>query len=185
MNHTPEIEEAGCARFESTLGLMDGILSGSAKAEAEQHAVSCPLCGPMLREWAPMSAALVHHFEDKAELAKPALAQMPDRVFAAIDRPKRVQAPSFFARLAAKLHLSPGQFGFVAAAAAVAVVLVPFAKTGPGTIAPSPSPSPVANAETSGGEFQVHELAFDGAEGTVYTAGDDMPVIWVSESDDA
>ena len=112
-------------------------------------------------------------------------AAAPERVFAAIDAPKRETAPGLLARIAARLHLSQGQFGFVAAAAAVALVLVPFARSGPGSIAPSPSPSPAAAAENSGGEFQVHELAFDGAEGTVYTAGDDMPVIWVSESDDA
>lgn len=192
MHHTPEIEEAGCAHFESTLGLMDGLLAGAARAAAEQHCAACPLCGPLVADWAPLHTAFVHHFEERAELAKPDLARMPDRVLKAIDgakAPTREASGGFFARLAALLHLTQAQLGLAAAAAAVAVIAIPLAKMdGSSPIAsPSPSPStaPVAGTGEDRGTSHVDQLAFDGASGTVYTTDDNTLVIWVTEADGA
>lgn len=75
-----------CPRTEQLSALIDGELSGVARAEIESHAVSCPLCGAMLRDFGELRVAL-----KPLAAARPGfdLAPLIDQRLAAGGRPAR------------------------------------------------------------------------------------------------
>jgi hypothetical protein len=196
--HAPDIAEAGCTFFESTLALLDGTLSQTEQLTAQQHAQGCQLCGPLVSGWKAIGENIHAHFEIAAERAKPDLAQVSQRVFAALSSESAPGKPAWWSRLLASVRRSQAVYAF-ATAAAVAVIAVPVWRySGPPSSSVQAMTGQAARANDlaqdvhpeSGDEghavgFHMHELAFDGATGTVYTAGDEMPVIWLSEPEGA
>ncbi len=183
MPETTVAEEVpACAAFEATLALVDGLLTGSAAAQARAHAPACAVCGPLVASWATTSAAFVAAFEDAAERAKPDLADLATRVLARVQplRPtpkpvlSRAEGPSLLSRLARFSRLVQAPVALAAAAVAIALVVLPLAKApaAPTAVAAAPEPN----------DLEMHKLAFDGADGMVFsTPTDHMTVIWVNE----
>lgn len=163
----------GCTSFEATLAFVDGLLADDEARRAEAHAHDCALCGPMVSGWAEVSGALVRSMDDAAEIAKPDLAGLADRVLARVAAPK--PAPAFGDRLLAFLSALQAPVALVAAAGAIAFVVLPMLAdpAGPGL--------EVATVLADPNDCHLHKLAFDDADGMVMKAGDNMTVIWISE----
>jgi hypothetical protein len=184
-------ELPGCAAFEATMALVDGLLAGTDEASASAHAASCGLCGPLVAGWAGASGALRAGLEEAAELAKPDLAALTDRVMSQVHRPAPARgagALGWLWRLVAPLE---APVAAVAAAGAIALVMAPVLAPAPPDEAHEPELTELAELDEESHEeagpngCSVDELTFEGADGMLMTAGDDMTVIWVSERDGA
>lgn len=175
---------AGCDAFEQTLALMDGLLEGAQRVEAQRHAGDCSLCGPMVADWAPVSQAFVRAFEDAAEAAKPDLAQLTDRVLAHVYAPvPRAEKDGFITRFLAYARRAQPWLLLGATAAALMLFL-------PSLLETPPTPAPVAEvtpAEEAPPVVVVRDLDFgDDSHGMVYrTPRGGMTVIWVTENEGA
>lgn len=178
------VTEAGCASFEHTLALLDGLLEGAHRDEALRHAGDCPLCGPMVADWAPLSRSLVDAFEDAAEAAKPDLAALTDRVLARVAAPSAPpQEDGLVARFVAFARRAQPWMLLGATAAALALFL-------PALWQSPPAPAPVATvtppvAEAPPPVVVVRDLDFgEDSNGMVYrTPRGGMTVIWVTENE--
>lgn len=184
----------GCASFEQTMMLLDGLLSGDAQKTAQQHAAGCALCGPLAAEWTPIHDAFVRNLEDAAERAKPDLVRMPDRVFAAVAPPKKVEEPGLLDGLFGFLRGAQPWALLAATAAALALVLPAIFESKPAeptTIAavePATPATPDTPADGEDGDRPVvvlRGLTFENdAQGMVYrTPRGGMTVLWVVEND--
>ena len=193
LSGTDPVAHAGCEAFERTLSLLDGVLEGEARSEAEGHAAACAVCAPLVAGWEPVSRALFDAFEDAAEAAKPDLAGMPDRVLARVFPSAPVEeAPTggglveFFRRAQAWLLLG-------ATAAALAFVLPALLETpeAPRTVAtnapPEPAPPLPAAVEDAPPYVVVRDLDFgEETDGMIYrTPRGGMTIIWVTENEGA
>jgi hypothetical protein len=186
-----ENEEPACGWFESTVQLMDGELTGGARAEALNHVSACDICSPLVRGWSQTAEHLEDGLLDASERAKPALFQVPGHVLQALaPAPPPTPRPWWAAfRVQALAGLS--------AAVMTALVLLPAHPTlpvsAPKSVAvASPAPAlahpatPIAVTPVAPNDCHVHMLAFDGADGMVYrTETDGMTVIWVNEHEGA
>lgn len=82
---------ARCPRIEEISALIDGELAGPAGEDLRAHAVHCPLCAPVLRDFTAMGAQL-HALRDTqcdVDLAAIVGARLPPRTPARRKRPVR------------------------------------------------------------------------------------------------
>ncbi len=165
MNATEWTDEAPpCDAFESTLALIDGLpIAPAERARVLSHAAACSPCGGLVNGWTLTAEALRDTFEREADDADWALRQLTNRVMARLPPP----APTLMERIVAGLR-PPLVLGF--AVGALGLVLLPLLR-------PPKPPAPP-------NDCRVHRVAFEGADGMVLTAGDDMTVIWVTEHED-
>jgi hypothetical protein len=184
-------ELPGCTAFEATMALVDGLLSGAEAARASAHAAACALCGPLASGWLATAGALRGGLEEAAELAKPELAALTDRVMAQVRRPARAEGAGALGWLWRLLGALEAPVAAVAAAGAIALVMGPVLAPAPAGEAHEPELTELAELDdeslegTGPNGCSVDELTFEGADGMLMTAGDDMTVIWVSERDGA
>jgi hypothetical protein len=181
-------EAPGCAQFEQTMELLDGLLSGAARDAAQGHARACGVCGPLLEGWPALQKDLVAGLEGAAEKAKPDLARMADRVLAQVEGPAKAAAPQKPAGLAWLAGLLQPWVALAAAAAALVLVLLPLlrptASTGDAGLVAG-AEAPIDDGIAQANDCLIHKVTFDGADGMVYrTEQGGMTVIWVSEHDD-
>lgn len=205
-------DAVACAAFERTLALVDGLLPETERAEAERHLGACATCAPVADGWSEISGALAAHFDAAAERARPDLARMADRVFAAVQpapssrvpvpvrvpEPAVARPPRLFARLFDRIQ---APVALAAATAAIALALLPLLRSSPeptgsastaAVEAAAPGSTLAAAADEpadvppESNDCVVRQVSFEGADGFVYrTDRGGMTVIWITEHDGA